>query len=192
MNVCNSLSVQTLVLLQHWLASFTVMDSKFFIYCYGHTLCLQEASWCCSSTQVDFWAKQLQGRLLWWVQKATGSRRAARAGHVCRMDSYFWLTWPGLPLQTAEVLEHESPKLPGPCRASQHCLPRESEWPASTRGGMLWLPLQVCDFCAWHSSWDLGGLSAHRKVGKVSISCGCHNQSSFGEKWSFLLLRGKG
>lgn len=47
-------------------------------------------------------------------------------------------------------------------------------------------------FCVWLSSWDPGGLSAHRKVGKVSISCGCQNQTGFGENRSFLLLGGKG
>lgn len=115
------------------------------IYCYGHNPCLQEAPWCCFSSQVDFWAKQFK------LGSCGGFRRAEARGvlpcspdlswadHVCRINAISDSL--GLPSQTAKVLEQESPKLPGPYRTSQHCPQRE-------RGGWPALELGCYDCCS--------------------------------------------
>lgn len=53
-----------------------------FIYWCGHSLSVpKEASCCCSSPQVDFWAK-LQVRLPWWVQTGQKLKVCCHAGQV--------------------------------------------------------------------------------------------------------------
>lgn len=123
MNVSNSLSVQTFVVLQHWLTLLHLPLGTRSAHTGGIMVLLQHTG--------GFLGKAASSQAP--VMGSAGQRLEnlprSWADHVCRIDAYFWLPWPGLPLQTAELSEHESPKLPGPCRTSSTaCKPRVGDY----------------------------------------------------------------